>query len=54
VSSAEVFTPTARWAAVYPAAQAGVLVLRGVSNAADHPALAARQAALEQRLRAPL
>ncbi len=52
MSQPEVFATTARWTAAYPAAQAGVLVLRGAANPAQHPALAARQEALEQRLRA--
>ncbi|HEX9106033.1 MAG TPA: phenylalanine--tRNA ligase beta subunit-related protein [Longimicrobiales bacterium] len=47
MNPAAVLAATPRWAAAYPTAQAGVLVVRGVSNPPEHPG----QAALEQRLR---
>ena len=40
------------WIAAYPEAHAGLLVMRGVTNPLQHPALEERKAALEARLRA--
>ncbi len=40
------------WRAAYPEAHAGLLVMRGVANPVQHPALEERKAALEARLRA--
>jgi DNA/RNA-binding domain of Phe-tRNA-synthetase-like protein len=45
------FVVTEAWRAVYPGAAVGVLALTGVANPAQHPALDARKAALEQSLR---
>jgi DNA/RNA-binding domain of Phe-tRNA-synthetase-like protein len=39
------------WRAAYPEAHAGLLVMRGVANPAQHPALEEQKAALEVRLR---
>jgi len=39
------------WKAAYPDAHAGLLVVRGVANPAQHPALEERKAVLEARLR---
>jgi DNA/RNA-binding domain of Phe-tRNA-synthetase-like protein len=43
---------TSAWKSTYPEAQAGVLVMRAVSNPAHDPALEAQKAALEEQLRA--
>jgi DNA/RNA-binding domain of Phe-tRNA-synthetase-like protein len=45
------FEVTTAWRSTYPEAQAGVLVMRAVSNPAHHPALESRKAALEEQLR---
>ena len=42
---------TDAWRAAYPGAAVGVLALTGAANPAQHPALDARKAALEQSLR---
>jgi DNA/RNA-binding domain of Phe-tRNA-synthetase-like protein len=46
------FEVTAAWKSTYPEAQAGVLVMRAVSNPAHDPALEAQKATLEEQLRA--
>ena len=46
------FEVTPAWKSTYPDAQAGVLVMRAVSNPAHNPALEAQKAALEEQLRA--
>jgi DNA/RNA-binding domain of Phe-tRNA-synthetase-like protein len=46
------FEVTSAWKSTYPEAQAGVLVMRAVSNPAHDPALEAQKAALEEQLRA--
>ena len=45
------FEVTSAWKSSYPEAQAGVLVMRAVSNPAHDPALESRKAALEEGLR---
>ena len=45
------FEVSPAWKSTYPQAQAGVLVMRAVSNAAHDPALEAQKAALEEQLR---
>jgi DNA/RNA-binding domain of Phe-tRNA-synthetase-like protein len=40
------------WKEIYPGAAVGILALRNVANPKRHPALEARKAALEERLRA--
>lgn len=42
---------TSAWKSTYPAAQAGVLVMRSASNPAHDPALEAQKASLEEQLR---
>jgi DNA/RNA-binding domain of Phe-tRNA-synthetase-like protein len=42
------------WKGTYPGATVGILALRNVANPKRHPALEARKAALEERLRAQL
>src|SRR6266498_4419569 len=46
------FEVSSAWKSTYPEAQAGVLVMRAVSNPAHDPALQAQKAALEEQLRA--
>jgi len=46
------FEVTSLWKSTYPDAQAGILVMRVVSNPANDPALESRKAALEVELRA--
>jgi hypothetical protein len=46
------FEVTSAWKSAYPEAQAGILVMRAVSNPAHDPALESRKAALEEGLRA--
>lgn len=46
------FEVTSAWKSAYPDAHAGVLVMRAVSNPAQHAALESRKAALEEGLRA--
>lgn len=46
------FEVTSLWKSTYPDAQAGILVMRAVSNPANDPALESRKAALEEGLRA--
>jgi len=46
------FEVTYAWKSTYPEAQAGVLVMRAVSNPAHDPALEAQKASLEEQLRA--
>lgn len=46
------FVITPAWRSAYPTAHAGVLVLRAVTNPAEHPGLQSRKIALEQQLRA--
>lgn len=45
------FEVSPAWKSTYPQAQAGVLVMRAVSNPAHDPALEAQKAALEEQLR---
>lgn len=45
------FEVTPAWKSTYPQAQAGVLVMRAVSNPAHDPALEAQKVALEEQLR---
>ena len=45
------FEVSSAWKSTYPQAQAGVLVMRAVSNPAHDPALEAQKAALEEQLR---
>jgi DNA/RNA-binding domain of Phe-tRNA-synthetase-like protein len=47
----DTFHATLGWRAAYPGAHAGVLVMRGVTNPAQHAGLQARKAALEAQLR---
>ena len=46
------FEVTSAWKSTYPEAQAGVLVMRAVSNPAHDPALETQKAVLEEQLRA--
>ncbi len=46
------FEVTPAWKSTYPAAHAGVLVMRAVANPAHHAALESKKAALEEQLRA--
>jgi DNA/RNA-binding domain of Phe-tRNA-synthetase-like protein len=46
------FQVTSAWKSTYPEAHAGVLVLRSVSNPAQHAALESKKKALEEQLRA--
>jgi DNA/RNA-binding domain of Phe-tRNA-synthetase-like protein len=46
------FNVSEAWKAAYPDAHAGVLVMRGVQNPAQHAALESRKQALEEQLRA--
>jgi DNA/RNA-binding domain of Phe-tRNA-synthetase-like protein len=46
------FEVTSTWKSTYPEAHAGVLVMRAVSNPAQHAGLESQKAALEERLRA--
>ena len=46
------FEVTSAWKSTYPEAQAGILVMRSVSNPAHHPELERRKVALEENLRA--
>lgn len=46
------FQVTSVWKSAYPEAQAGVLVMRSVSNPAHSPALESRKSSLEEQLRA--
>jgi Uncharacterized conserved protein len=46
------FEVASAWNSTYPEAQAGVLVMRAVSNPAHDPALQAQKTALEEQLRA--
>jgi DNA/RNA-binding domain of Phe-tRNA-synthetase-like protein len=45
------FSTTAAWRAAHPGARAGVLVMRGAANPAEHAGLQARKARLEAALR---
>lgn len=45
------FNVTSAWRSAYPAAHAGVLVIRAVTNPAHDPVLEDRKAALEEQLR---
>ena len=45
------FEVTSTWKSTYPEAQAGVLVMRNVSNPSQHAALESKKAALEEHLR---
>src|SRR5215211_4730756 len=47
----KIFEVTSAWKTTYPEAQAGVLVMRDVSNPSHHPALESKKAALEEQLR---
>src|SRR5512145_3532386 len=46
------FEVTSAWKSTYPEAHAGVLVMRSVSNPAQHAALESKKKALEEQLRA--
>src|SRR5512135_1434722 len=46
------FEVTSAWKSTYPTAHAGVLVMRAVSNPAQHAGLESQKVALEERLRA--
>lgn len=46
------FEVTSTWKSAYPAAHAGVLVMRAVANPDHHAALESKKAALEEQLRA--
>ncbi len=46
------FEVTSAWKSTYPEAYAGVLVMRAVSNPAQHAGLESQKVALEERLRA--
>src|SRR5215212_5986344 len=46
------FEVTSAWQSAFPAARAGVLVMRDVNNPAHHPELEKRKAELEEQLRA--
>ncbi|MCC7190317.1 MAG: hypothetical protein IT312_16395 [Anaerolineales bacterium] len=46
------FELTPSWRSSFPAAHAGILVMRNVSNPAHHAELEKRKAELEKRLRA--
>lgn len=45
------FEVTSAWKTKYPEAYAGILVMRGVSNPSNDPALESKKAALEEQLR---
>lgn len=48
----DVFTATAAWKTTYPGATAGILMMQGVSNSRESPALKERKVVLEKELRA--
>ena len=54
MSHQPVFTVSEAWKASYPAAHAGILVMRGVTNPPQHPDLKSRKQALQAQLRARL
>jgi DNA/RNA-binding domain of Phe-tRNA-synthetase-like protein len=47
-----VFEVSSAWRVAYPDAHAGILVMRGAANPAEHPELQAQKEALEKSLRA--
>jgi DNA/RNA-binding domain of Phe-tRNA-synthetase-like protein len=48
----KMFEVTSAWQSAFPRAHAGVLIMHDVNNAAQHPELEKREAALEESLRA--